>query len=131
MLRAMWKNPPEFYYQLISIPISLLSRIQTAELAEVGVRKGRRSIGGDINEGDNLAFHVHFDGADGKCQIRNLDVAKCCLLDQWDHPVPIEWQDNWPTRSGWISETRARKRAGAGRDVPPSSEGPLLALYGL
>lgn len=83
MLRANWKEPL-IHYQLLEIPVELLSLIQTAEMRPVGRREGRKSFGADVlREGQKL-FHVHFDGADGKCQIRKLPVTLCHMLQEWD-----------------------------------------------
>lgn len=114
MLRAVWLNPPSFHYQLLSIPPKLLGLINTAQFLEVGRRTGRRSIGGDVLVEGKLAFHIHFDGADGKCSVRNLDVDQCQLLKEWTHTVPSEWSDNWPIRTSKTSEKQSRKRADGG-----------------
>jgi hypothetical protein len=50
----------------------------------VGRRQGRKSIGADVFRGDEKLFRVHFDGSDGKCQIRSLDVKNCEMLQEWD-----------------------------------------------
>lgn len=83
ILRAVWE-PPLIHYQLLEIPIENLRLIQTADLQLVGRRKGRQSLGADVCRGGELIFHVHFDGSDGKCQIRNLHVRNCVLLLGWD-----------------------------------------------
>lgn len=124
MLRAVWLSPPAFRYQLLSIPLSLMRLIATVELAEVGRRAGRRSIGGNVLVDGKIAYHVHFDGADGKCQIRNLAVNRCDVLKEWDHPISQEWQDNWPIRTLPTSERRSKRRVAASHDAPPSSGDP-------
>jgi len=86
MLRAIWE-PPVIHYQLVEIPISLLKLIETAELQPVGRRKGRQSLGADVRSRESKVFHVHFDGSDGKCQVRDLDVRLCHMLEQWDVQV--------------------------------------------
>jgi hypothetical protein len=83
MLRAVWKRPL-IHYQLLEIPVDNLRLIQTAKLEEVGKRKGRRSLGADVILNEQVLFHVHFDGSDGKCQVRNLRVSNCVLLQEWD-----------------------------------------------
>ena len=83
MLRAIWE-PPLIHYQLLEIPVEILRLIQAADLQLVGRRKGRQSLGADVFQDGELIFHVHFDGSDGKCQIRNLHVRKCVLLLGWD-----------------------------------------------
>jgi hypothetical protein len=83
MLRAVWK-PTMIHNQLLEIPIGVLKLIRTAELQPVGRRKGRQSLGADVNRGDEMLFHVHFDGSDGKCQIRNLHLRHCVMLQDWD-----------------------------------------------
>lgn len=86
MLRAIWE-PPVIHYQLVEIPISLVRLIETAELHPVGKRKGRQSLGADVRSGEEKVFHVHFDGSDGKCQVRDLDLRLCRMLGQWDVQV--------------------------------------------
>jgi hypothetical protein len=86
MLRAIWKVPL-IHYQLVEIPISLLRMMASIKFAEVGHRTGRRSIGGDMVEHGHVLFHVHFDGSDGKCQIRNLNVKYCDVLLEWDTEI--------------------------------------------
>jgi hypothetical protein len=83
MLRAVWE-PPLIHYQLLEIPIETLALIRTAELRPVGRRTGRQSLGADVYRAADTLFHVHFDGSDGKCQIRNLHVRHCVMLLEWD-----------------------------------------------
>ena len=83
MLRAIWSQDL-IHYQLVDIPLELLRLIRYAELGPVGRRESRRSLGGDISTEEEVAFHVHFDGSDGKCQIRNLLLSKCRVLGEWD-----------------------------------------------
>ncbi|MBI3659866.1 hypothetical protein HY230_05270 [Candidatus Acetothermia bacterium] len=71
MLRAIWRERL-IHYQLLEIPLEILRLISTLVTSTVGRRSGRRSLGGDVRAQDETIFHVHFDGADGKCQIRNL-----------------------------------------------------------
>lgn len=83
MLRAVWRAPL-IHYQLLEIPVELLKLIQAAELQPVGRRKGRQSLGADVYRQEGKVFHAHFDGSDGKCQIRNLHVKHCAMLQEWD-----------------------------------------------
>lgn len=83
MLRAIWQEPV-IYYQLVDIPVSLLKLIETVELNVVERRSGRQSLGGDVYYEGRKLFHVHFDGSDGKCQIRRLSVSDCNRLFAWD-----------------------------------------------
>jgi hypothetical protein len=85
MLRAIWK-PSEFDYQLVEIPLELLKRMRNAQFSRVGVRAGRGSVGGDVMVESERVFHVHFDGADGKCQIRGLLMRHCTTLREWNQP---------------------------------------------
>jgi hypothetical protein len=87
MLRAVWEEPV-IHYQAVDIPLAPLRRIAQVELAPVGRRSGRRSIGGDALIKGEIAFHVHFDGSDGKCQIRNLRLDFCHLLMEWEYQIP-------------------------------------------
>jgi hypothetical protein len=50
----------------------------------VGKLSDRQSLGADVYQEGRKVFHVHFDGTDGKCQIRGLAVADCQLLFMWD-----------------------------------------------
>jgi len=86
MLRAVWKLPL-IHYQLLEIPIRSLRMIETVDLKAVGRRKGRQSLGADVIFENEAIYHVHFDGSDGKCQIRNLRVSNCVLLEEWDIKV--------------------------------------------
>lgn len=86
MLRAVWVND-EINYQLVDVPIAILQRIKACEALPVGRRKGRKSLGFDVVEGDKILFHVHFDGADRKCQIRNLRVDRCVMLLEWKQTI--------------------------------------------
>jgi hypothetical protein len=83
MLRAVWE-PPFIHYQLLEIPVETLGLIRTAALQPVGRRRGRHSLGADVFRGEDKLFRVHFDGSDGKCQIRNLPVRHCVMLLEWD-----------------------------------------------
>ncbi len=83
MLRTVWSENA-LHYQLVDVPLELLRLIRSAELSHVGRRQGRRSFGGDVSMEGEIAFHVHYDGADGKCQIRNLTLDQCNILRTWD-----------------------------------------------
>jgi hypothetical protein len=87
MLRAIW-SANQFDYQLVDVPVKLLMRIRQCEAMPVGRRIGRQSLGFDVVEGDQILFHVHFDGADGKCQVRNLRIDRCLMLAKWQQPIP-------------------------------------------
>lgn len=86
MLRALWPPAqPVVHYQLLEIPLDLLRRIGEAEIGPVGRREGRQSLAGNVLDNDGqVVFRVHFDAADGKCQVRNLPVDRCPLLREWD-----------------------------------------------
>jgi hypothetical protein len=86
MLRAIWEERV-IHYQVLDVPVALLRLISQAEFAEVGHREGRRSLGGDVFVEGVRAFHVHFDGADGKCQIQRLPVSFCQTLAEWDYQI--------------------------------------------
>ena len=83
MLRAVWRLPL-IHYQLLEIPVALLKLIRKAKLKPVGSRGGRKSLGADANRKGEKLFHVHFDGSDGKCQVRNLHIRQCIMLLEWD-----------------------------------------------
>lgn len=87
MLRAIWAKTA-IHYQLVDIPLSVLRLISGFTVVPVGERKGRQSLGVDIFEDGKKVFHIHFDGADGKCQIRGLTIGRCKLLLEWDQPLP-------------------------------------------
>ncbi len=86
MLRAVWYEN-QIGYQLLDIPISLLRRMAGCKAKQVGTREGRRSLGFDVTEGDTVLFHVHFDGADGKCQLRGLRIDHCIMLAEWSQSI--------------------------------------------
>lgn len=85
MLRAVW-DEPGFLYQLLEVPLDVLRRMQEAQFETVGKRAGRRSLAADIMDGENKLFRVHFDGADGKCQVHGLLVDSCRMLRRWREP---------------------------------------------
>ena len=85
MLRAIW-GASAIDYQLVDVPIKLLQKIRACEALPVGRRKGRQSIGFDVSDDKGILFHVHFDGADGKCQVRNLRIDRCLMLLEWQQP---------------------------------------------
>lgn len=88
MLRSVW-TLPVVRYQLVEIPVDLLASMREARFEAVGRRSGRQSLGADVyGPGTDPLFHVHFDGSDGKCQIRNLRVSSCALLTEWEICVP-------------------------------------------
>jgi len=86
MLRAIWRAPL-VHYQLLEIPITSLLLIETADVKGVGKREGRQSLGADVVLNGEVLFHVHFDGSDGKCSVRNLRASDCVLLQEWDIKV--------------------------------------------
>jgi hypothetical protein len=87
MLRAIRTVPGTIHYQLVDIPIPLLMLMGKITVVPVGRRVARRSLGGDVSDGVQRLFHVHFDGTDGKCQIRGLLVSQCDMLLQWDYYI--------------------------------------------
>ena len=87
MLRAIWSKTA-IAYQLVDIPLAVLRLISGFTVVPVGKRKGRQSLGVDILEDGKRVFHIHFDGADGKCQIRGLTIGRCKLLLEWDQSLP-------------------------------------------
>jgi hypothetical protein len=86
MLRAIWRERT-FDYQLLEIPLELLCRMRKVIFCQVGTRDGRRSFAADVVDGDRNLFRVHFDGADGKCQIHRLLVDLCPMLRSWQQPI--------------------------------------------
>jgi len=85
-LRAIWEAPL-IHYQLLEIPVATLRKIEGAQLAQVGRRKGRSSLAADVAIGNEKIFRVHFDGSDGKCQISRLHIRHCRMLSEWDFRV--------------------------------------------
>ena len=83
MLRAIWE-PHTIRYQLVDIPVGLLRLLAACEPAPVGRRVTRRSLGADVVRHGQTLFRVHFDGSNGKCQIRNLRMRDCTLLLEWE-----------------------------------------------
>ena len=87
MLRTIWTA--EFmHYQFVDIPVDVLRLLETADPQPVGRRAGRQSLGADVLCGSEIAFRVHFDASDGKCQIRGLRVSDCRVLSEWDKERP-------------------------------------------
>jgi len=86
MVRAIWREHA-FDYQLLEIPLDLLGRMKGASFSKVGKRAGRRSLAADVCDGEEKLFRVHFDGADGKCQVHGLAVDLCRNLRQWRQPI--------------------------------------------
>jgi len=86
MVRAIWQESA-FHYQLVEIPLQLLARMKETRFSEVGKRQGRRSLAADVTDQGEKIFRVHFDGADGKCQIHGLLINRCRTLREWQQPV--------------------------------------------
>jgi hypothetical protein len=40
-----------------------------------------------VTDQGEKVFRVHFDGADGKCQIHGLLINQCRLLREWQQPI--------------------------------------------
>jgi hypothetical protein len=87
MLRALLSPGVAYHYQLLEVPLELLRRIDGLTAMPVGTRVGRRSLAMDVLGEGGVLFHVHFDGADGKCQIQRLQVETCRMLIEWDQPT--------------------------------------------
>lgn len=86
MCRTIWQAAG-FHYQLLEVPLDLLRYVSRIVVVPTGKRKGRSSLAADIFDqkaGERL-FRAHFDGADGKCQIKNLLVHHCRMIDEWDY----------------------------------------------
>jgi len=88
MLRAIWERENVIDYQLVEIPIAVLRKMEGCQALPVGRRQGRKSLGCDVLEEGAVLFHIHFDGADGKCQLRGLRVDRCTMLAEWEQAVP-------------------------------------------
>lgn len=124
MLRAIWYNPPCFHYQLLDIPTALLGEMASITVEPTGRRKVKPSLRGTVYADGERCFDVFFDATDGKCAIRNLAVNQCLMLLEWDHVVPPEWHDHWPTRTFRTYGRQAKRHAGGGRGGPSSSGDP-------
>lgn len=83
MLRAVWQRPI-INYRVLEIPIDRLRLIETAQLEAAGKRAGRKSLSAWVMLNDQPIFTVFFDASDGKCVVRNLPVADCVMLREWD-----------------------------------------------
>ena len=83
MLRAVWATGV-VRYQVIEIPLDLLKSIASVQVEAVGRRSGRPSMATDVSRDGTRLFRIHYDGADGKCQIRGLAVNACRKLAEWD-----------------------------------------------
>lgn len=91
MLRAIWKNKRKekfIHYQLLEIPLDDLRLIKTAQFLTVGKREGRKSLGADIVLNGQTILRAVFDASDGKCQIKNLSIDRCAVLEEWDQRLP-------------------------------------------
>lgn len=86
MLRAL-RGPAVIHYQLIEIPLDLLRRMANVTLTAVRKRAGRPSLAAEVWEQDDKLFRVHFDGADGRCQVSGLPLNRCRALLIWDQAV--------------------------------------------
>jgi hypothetical protein len=87
MMRAIWETQ-KFCYQALEIPLELLRRIIHIMVESSGRRTGRQSLSGFVIEGEDQIFQIRFDGADGKCQIKNLRLDRCLILAEWEHLIP-------------------------------------------
>lgn len=88
MLRSIWA-PRKFLYQCIEIPLDLLRRIEGSAVAASGKRQGRQSLSATVMDQGEAIYQIRFDGADGKCQIKNLLLSRCRLLSEWEYDLPI------------------------------------------
>ena len=61
-----------------------LRLIRGVTLQPGGSRKGRQSLGADVQWQGEKVFRVHFDASDGKCSVRGLGLQHCELLGEWD-----------------------------------------------
>lgn len=87
MLRAIREGVRTFRYQLVDIPIPLLTLLRNIEVVPVGRRTARKSLAGDVVDDGTRLFRVHFDGTDGKCQIQRLPISRCNMLLQWAYYI--------------------------------------------
>ena len=88
MLRAIWR-PAVIHYQVLEIPLVILRLIEGITVVGVGRRTGRKSMAADVYDQGTKLFHLHFDGADGKCQVQRLLVNRCWLLAEWEQPFMV------------------------------------------
>jgi hypothetical protein len=87
MLRAIWQHESSLHYQLIEIPPGILKLVEATAVLPVGKRPGRQSMAANVFDNDERIFRVHYDGADGKCQIHRLSIDRCVMLAEWDQPL--------------------------------------------
>lgn len=88
MLRAI-RQQGLIHYQLVEIPLDVLKLMANFTVVPVGKRQGRQSMAADVYYESAKVFRVHFDGADGKCQIHRLPITYCHVLLEWDQPLSL------------------------------------------
>ena len=81
MLRAIWREPL-IHYQLVEIPVDLLKLIGAADIAPVGRRKGRQSLGATCVRETRFYFTSILTGRTGsvRCGIFRLNNVIFCSI---------------------------------------------------
>jgi len=53
----------------------------------IGKEKRQAGLSASVLHLEVPLFNIRFDGADGKCQVKNLRLDCCNMLLEWDQPI--------------------------------------------
>ncbi len=86
ILRALRKGDPNYRYELVEVPKSLLLKAATGRLEMMGNSKQHPKPGYCyVEESDHLLFSLYFDGGgERKLQIKSLSKALCFVHAMWE-----------------------------------------------
>ena len=85
-LRRLSSKPERIHYELVEIPLSLLSEARYGELRIMSDSRQHPKPGYcDVyGSDDELIFQLYFDGGtERKLQVRNLQKSKCIVHASW------------------------------------------------
>ncbi len=92
ILRALRKGAPEYFYELMEIPKSLLEKAATGRLVMMNASKQNPKPGYCyVEEDSGILFSLYFDGGgERKLQIKGLQKSLCTLHASWKFLVPTD-----------------------------------------
>ena len=90
MLRALRKGTPDYFYELVEIPKSVLTKVSEGELdMKMDSTQFPKPGYCYVKDGENALFSLYFDGGgERKLQIKKLQKSSCIVHATWQFKLP-------------------------------------------
>ncbi|MBN8460312.1 MAG: restriction endonuclease [Verrucomicrobia bacterium] len=92
VLRTLEMGDPEYSYEMVEIPVSLLAMAEAGRLEMTLTSKQSPKPGNCfVEENGSTVFSLYFDGGtERKLQIKNLDKNRCMVHAVWRFSPPLK-----------------------------------------